>query len=58
MNIKTKERILKKLEKAKDLVNDAFELLNDEEQEKCDVFAGLICDIDEATGEVENLEGY
>ncbi|MDD3052683.1 MAG: hypothetical protein PHR06_16310 [Candidatus Cloacimonetes bacterium] len=55
MNKPTKTRILKKLERAKVLADEAFILLEDDDREKCDRFAGLICDVDEAIGEVNKL---
>ncbi len=56
MNKSTKTRILNKLERMKVLSGEAFDLLDDEDQEKCDCFAGLICDVDNSIGEVDDLE--
>ncbi len=55
MNKATRTRILKKLERAKVLADEAFNLLCEEDCNKCDRFSGLICDVDEAIGEVNKL---
>ena len=55
MKQSTKARILNKLERMKVLADEAFDLLDEVDQDKCDCFAGLICDIDNSTGEVNSL---
>lgn len=55
MNSSKKKRILKKLERAKVLADEAFDLLDEVDQDECDCFAGLICDVDNSIGEVKEL---
>ena len=43
------------LDKAQARINTAYDMLSDEDQELCEKYAGLTCDIDEAISEFENL---
>ena len=49
------DRIIKKLNNARKIIDDAFEMLDEDIQDKCDHFASLVCEIDEAIGEVETF---
>lgn len=51
----TRDRIIKKLNNARKIIDDAFEMLDEDSQDKCDHFASITCEIDEAIGEVESL---
>lgn len=55
MKKSTKEDIIKKLNCAQFIIDDAFAMLTESEQEKCEYFANLSCNIDEALAEIDNL---
>jgi hypothetical protein len=51
----TKANIIQKLNSAQSLINDAYNVLNEVDLDKCEYFANLSCNIDEALAEIDNL---